>query len=207
MNLHKAFCDTLSNKEKYISVENCGDYLTVRDGDTLKIFFEWSDGLTDWRNNFRFFAVPRKPYKNMKKLWFAHRGFLNVWKAIEPHIANEIKAADVRKIEVVGYSHGAALAVLCHEYCAYNRPDAEVIGAGFGAPRVFWGIVPREVKKRLAGFQIVRNGKDIVTHLPPALFGFRHVGELVEIGKGGLVKDHYPEKYEIHLREEMKFDI
>ena len=196
MNLHKAFSECYALEEKYIHCECGGDYYTERDGDILQIFFKWSDGAEDWKSNFSFFAVPWKPYKNMKKLWFAHRGFLKVWKAIEPLIASEISAEDVRRIEIVGYSHGAALAVLCHEYCVYNRPDVEVIGAGFGAPRVFWGIVPQEVKERLAGFKIVRNGADIVTHLPPALFGFSHVGELVKIGTNKRpIKAHYPEEY------------
>ena len=201
MNLHKAFAECIANEKKYIHCESGGDYYTERNGGTLKIFFEWSDGREDWKSNFRFFAVPWKPYKNMKNLWFAHRGFLNVWKAIEPHIAGEISAADVRKIEIVGYSHGAALAVLCHEYCAYNRPDVELCGVGFGAPRVFWGIVPPAAKERLAGFQIVRNGADIVTHLPPAVFGFRHVGELVKIGTDKRpIKAHYPEEYLANLK-------
>jgi hypothetical protein len=196
MVLHKAFAECIAHEERYIHCENGGDYYTERDGKTLKIFFEWSDGKEDWRTNFRFFAIPWKPYKSMKKIWFAHRGFLTVWKAIEPHISSEIKAAGVEKIEIVGYSHGAAIALLCYEYCAFNRPDVELEGAGFGAPRVFWGIIPRDVKERVKGFKIVRNGTDIVTHLPPVVFGFRHVGKLVKIGTiKRPIRAHYPEEY------------
>jgi predicted lipase len=201
MNLHLAFAECWASSENYIHCECGGDYLTKREGGTLKIFFEMSDGADDWINNFRFFAVPCKPYKDMEKLWFAHRGFLKVWKAIEPHIASEIRAADVEKIEIVGYSHGAALAVLCTEYCAYNRPDIEVEGAGFGAPRVFWGIVPGEVKERLKNFKIVRNGADIVTHVPPRIFGFRHIGEMVKIGDSKRpFRAHFPEEYFSNLK-------
>ena len=52
---------------KYKTVENNGDYATERDGDTLKIFFEWSDGAEDWRNNFDFPATPYRDMKNMPK--------------------------------------------------------------------------------------------------------------------------------------------
>lgn len=178
---------------KYKTVENNGDYATERDGDTLKIFFEWSDGAEDWRNNFDF---PATPYRDMKNKWFAHRGFLKVWKAIEPHIAADVNDGTIAKIEIVGYSHGAAVALLCYEYVKFNRPDVEVSGVGFGCPRVVWGFTSENVKKRFEGFVVVRNGRDLVTHVPPVLFGFRHVGELLTIGKSeGLIKDHYPERY------------
>lgn len=191
MKLLDAFKECLGME--YVQVENAGDYAVRREGDLLKIFFEWSDGNEDWKNNFDF---PAKPYKDMENLWFCHRGFLRVWKSIEPYVVDAISDPDVRKIEIAGYSHGAAIALLCYEYCIFHRPDAVVEGVGFGCPRVFWGIVPKAVKGRFSGFKVVRNGNDIVTHVPPVLFGFRHVGELVKIGESvGLVKDHYPERY------------
>ena len=187
-------------KAKYTTVDNAGDFAIQREGETLKIFFEWSDGREDWRNNFRFLAIPCKPYKNMPLVWFCHRGFLKVWKSIEPHLKSHIMNLDVRDIEIVGYSHGAAIALLCFEYCTYHRPDIEVTGVGFGAPRVFWGIVPREVKKRMAGFRVVRNGGDLVTHLPPRIFGYRQLGRLEKVGsKKGPIKDHYPTEYSENL--------
>lgn len=178
---------------KYTTVSNNGDYAIERDGDKLKIFFEWSDGAEDWRNNFDF---PATPYRDMKNKWFAHRGFLKVWKAIEEHIAGDICDLSVSKIEIVGYSHGAAVALLCYEYVKFNRPDVDVSGVGFGCPRVVWGFIQKSVKKRFEGFVVVRNGRDLVTHVPPVLFGFRHVGEVLTVGKSeGLIKDHYPERY------------
>ena len=185
---------------KYTTVAHEGDFSVVRHGDALNIFFEWSDGATDWINNFTF---PAKPYRDMKNLWFCHSGFLKVGKAIEPHIAKDICDPTVKKIDIVGYSHGGAVAQLCYEYVKFNRPDVEVTGVGFGAPRVFWGFAKKAVIDRLNGFVVVRNGNDIVTHLPPVLFGFRHVGEVKKIGKSaGLIKDHYPESYKLALKEE-----
>lgn len=189
--LYQMYQDCLA--QSYISVENDGDYAIKKCGDTLKIYFEWSNGETDWKNNFAF-AV--KPYKDMQIKWRCHRGFLKVWKSIKPYIKEDILNPEVRKIEIVGYSHGAAIAQLCYEYVKFNRPDVEVVGVGFGAPRVFWGFVKKEIKNRFKDFIVVRNGNDIVTHVPPRLFGFRHLGKVLKIGKKiGLVKDHYPERY------------
>ena len=186
-------------RANYTTVENCGDYSVERDGETLKIFFEWSDGATDWKNNFNF---PAKPYRKMKNKWFAHRGFLKVWKSIEPYLAEYINDLTVSKIDIVGYSHGAAVALLCYEYVKFNRPDVEVSGVGFGSPRVFWGFACKEVMKRFEGFIVVRNGRDLVTHVPPLVFGFRHVGELKQIGKSkGIIRDHTKRRYIEALKE------
>lgn len=186
---------------KYQSVGEGGDYAVELNGDTLSLLFEKSDSAEDWKNNFDF---PTKPYKHMENSWRCHRGFLKVWKAIEPYVAEYISNPKVRTIEIIGYSHGAAIALLCYEYCIFHRPDVEVRGVGFGCPRVFWGAVPKEVKSRFDNFLVVRNGNDIVTHVPPAIFGFRHIAQVVKIGKDdsrGLVTDHTPGEYIRHLED------
>lgn len=172
---------------KYTHVENAGDYAIERKRGVLYIYFEKSSGITDWKNNFDF---PAKPYKRMgKTVWFAHRGFLRVWKSIEPYVADHIKDESIKKIIIVGYSHGAAMAVLCHEYAWYHRPDLRdsIFGYGFGCPRVLWGVYPKEIRQRWNSFLVIRNIDDIVTHVPPAFFGFKHVGAMLEIGS--------PDKY------------
>ena len=204
--LHESFkqCSSAS----YTTVENSGDFSVQRAGNTLRIFFEWSDSKEDWKNNFKFLAIPGKAYKNMTDVWLCHRGFLKVWKSIEPYLSAEILNPEIDSIEVVGYSHGAAIAVLCYEYCTFNRPDAKVTGIGFGCPRVFWGHIPESLEKRFLNFQAVRNGQDIVTHVPPAVFGFKHAYTVTKIGKYNPmdylkqfilkffgVLDHFPEEY------------
>ncbi len=196
MTLLKLFERTLS--APYIQLEeNAASYRAERRGSTLYLFFEKSNGLTDWRNNLDF---PARPYRDMDDLWFVHRGFLRVFKAVEPKIAEEVADGRVRKIVLSGYSHGAALALLAHEYCVFRRPDlaAKIRGFGFGCPRVVWGPVPRRVRARFLGFTAVRNCRDLVTHLPPAVMGYRHVGNLLEIGMGrrdGPVASHRAENY------------
>lgn len=186
-------------RAKYINVENDGSYAVKRDGERLTIYFEGSNGLTDWWNNFQF---PAKPYRNMENLWFCHRGFLKVWKSIEPYVASDILDVSITTIEVIGYSHGGAMAQLCYEYIKFNRPDVKVTGFGFGSPRVMWGFACKAVMDRFAGFVIVRNGRDIVTHLPPVFLGFRHVTTVTNVGDSkGPILDHFPSRYRKALEE------
>ena len=186
---------------KYIHTAESGDYAIEIDGDTLYILFQKSSGAEDWKNNFSF---PAKPYKRMNTVWFCHGGFLKVWKAMRDDIEAYVREilsshTEIKKIKCIGFSHGAPLSALCTEDMEYLYGIAyEVYGYGFGAPRLLWGIVPKEVKYRLRNFKTIRNIPDIVTHVPPALFGFRKVGTLVKIGKWGKYgpfKAHYPSSY------------
>lgn len=222
----KCFC----SQNEYKHVENKGSYFTERDGAKLTIYFEKSNGLVDWLNNFDFtpecttptkpiptkvkgvwrlvirwlkalifsFYIPKKAYKDMSDRWYCHGGFLKVWKSIEPYLVDQINNPMIKEFEVIGYSHGGAIAQLCFEYIKYWRPDAKATGYGFGAPRVFYGTPSAAVRKRFQGFTVIRNGKDIVTHLPPQAFGFKHIGSMLEMTVGaskGLIKDHYPDSY------------
>ena len=169
--------------------------------------FECSDGGEDWRNNFRFFAIPWKSYKGAK--WYCHRGFLKVWKSMRDDIEIAVDrllglSPEITNIKCVGYSHGAALAVLATEDMEYLHGSTHfVYGYGFGAPRVLWGKVPQEVKDRLKNFITIRNIPDIVTHVPPKCFGFHDAGAMLEIGgkdrKYGLFKSHQQDNYLIEL--------
>lgn len=180
--------------------EETASYYTEQEGSTLRLFFEWSNGSTDWRNNLDF---PAQPYRDMGDKWYAHRGFLRVWKAIEPHVADLIADPKVKIIEVAGYSHGAAVALLCHEYVAFHRRDVLLIGVGYGCPRVVWGKLPKKVRGRFSNFTVIRNGRDLVTHVPPRLLGYRHAGRVVDIGESrGQIRDHFPDAYAGALQEE-----
>ena len=225
MNLYNLFRECIQST--YIHVENSGDFKTKRVGNILYIFLESSNGKDDWKNNLDFFpkshqniwktayskigflkkncCMPVSPYKEMSARWFAHRGFLRVWKSVEPYIEREISDKHIRKVIIVGYSHGAALAVFCHEYIWFHRPDLRcaIEGYGFGCPRVFWGIQTSKIKKRWNGFTVIRNIDDIVTHVPPMWLGFSHVGHMFCIGKKGKysgIDAHRPE----HILEELK---
>ena len=190
---------------EYSNAENSASYSFEKDGDALYILLEKSNGLTDWKNNLDF---PTSEYKKLGRKWFCHRGFLRVWNTLEPIIAEKISESLIKKITVIGYSHGAALAVFAHEFIWYNRPDLRenLTGYGFGCPRVYWGyVVNSQLRERWKNFFVIRNKTDLVTHLPPLIFGYRHVGKMVRVGKYfrySPIDAHRPESYE----KELKYD-
>lgn len=188
----------------YNHVKEDGDYCIQREGDTLYLLFQWSDGRVDWANNFSF---PAKPYKEMGVKWYCHRGFLRVWKAIEPFIEEAVNDPTVKKCFVVGYSHGAAIATFAHEYVWFHRPDLRedgLEGFGFGCPRVYFGWhMKKELKERWKHFHPIRNNHDLVTHMPPVCLGFTHVNKLIKLKAKKYIKnfwissvnDHYQNNY------------
>lgn len=182
-------------KAEYIHVDNDGDYAfeESRDGKTLYLLFQWTRTAYDWISNFDFVA---KPYKDMEITWKCHRGFLRVWKSIEPHIKELVKNEKYKAIKIAGFSHGAAIATLAHEYVWFNRPDLRskenpdgITGYGFGCPRCYfssilpWKKMPQELAQRWVRFYPIRNLTDLVTHVPPRIFGFRHVAPVVQLGR------------------------
>jgi len=196
--MYNAFKECIS--VPYTTVENDASFYHEKRGDLLRLFFEPSNGKTDWRSNFDF---PTKPYRDMENKWRCHRGFLKVWRSAEPYLKEHIMDPEIKRVEIVGFSHGGAIALLCHEYVKFNRPDVVVHGVGFGAPRVLWGRPNDAVMKRFDGFITVRNWNDIVTKVPPRLFGFRQAGGLLVMKVGtrlGGIKSHYPANYLASLR-------
>ena len=204
MKLYTLFGNCLNTSYQQTGIS--ANYASRKDNETLYIFFEKSNGMNDWLENLDF---PIKPYKRMgRTVWFAHRGFLRVWKEIEPMLSGEIADKSIKKIVITGYSHGAAIAVLCHEYVWFNRPElrADIEGYGFGCPRVLWGRKNEGIIKRWERFTVVRNIDDIVTHLPPFLLGYFHVGKMLEIGEKGTytaIEAHRPQNI---LNELAKFE-
>lgn len=165
----------------YIQVEEDGSYLIKYEGDRLFLLLQWSHGDKDWKNNFDF---PARPYKDMPITWKAHRGFVRVWKAIEPYIEKDILNPAIKQIITVGYSHGAALAALAQEYIWFNRPDIrdKCFSFAFEPPRVFCGTkIPDELKERWANHLVIRVENDLVTHVPPAIFGYKHIGNFLHL--------------------------
>ncbi len=191
----------------YYTVENDASFALEPDGERLYVFFEKSEGAVDWQNNLDFGASEYgRGCPHDCEVWYAHGGFLRVWQSILPYIEGALLDLDFREIITVGYSHGAALALLCHEHIWHERPDIREnnFGYGFGCPRVIWGSVPLE-RERWRNFYRIRNIDDIVTHLPPRILGFRHVGQLIKIGKLGRysrIDAHRAENYIKELKRE-----
>lgn len=186
-------CNKDENFEEFGSEVNVG---FQEHGDTLLILFEPSDGRVDWRHNFAFF---KKPYDDMEIEYYVHGGFLKCWKQVKDLVRAKLKEKKWKYVVIVGYSHGAALALLAHECAWFELPDMRdgcIITVAFEAPRIYGGWrVKEELKERWAGAYVIKNNGDIVTHMPPRLFGFSDVGKVMQIKntpKKGCVDSHTP---------------
>lgn len=187
-------------RAKYIHTVEDGDYAIELDGDTLYLLFQWSHSHMDWVSNFDF---PARAYKNGDDKWRVHRGFLRVWKAMRDDIERAVidtlnEHAEISEIVCVGYSHGAAVALLATEDMQYLFGDKYTVnGYGFGCPRCVWGKLPEGVYARVMRFKAISHKQDIVSHLPPRVFGFRHLNKLVLTAGERLncVDAHRPENY------------
>lgn len=182
---------------EYLVGPNAASYAAeVHDG-TLFLYFEQSRGGEDWSNNLNFRI---RPYDDMDPVWYCHAGFLKVFKGVLPLLEPYIHDPGVRRAMIVGYSHGGALAILCHEAVWFRRPDIRrhLRSFAFGAPRVLFGNVPRSVRARFEELYLIQNADDIVTRIPPAFLGYHHVGHIIGIGEKGQyspIDAHRPESY------------
>jgi hypothetical protein len=139
------------------------DFVQFKNEDGV-LCFQCSNGIVDWIRNFDFPAVP---YKRMETEYKVHAGFLEAYQLVR----DEINALDFHAI--VGYSHGAALALLACEDQAFR--GRKVPTFVFGCPRVFYK-PPQIVKDRTAHAMRYTSKGDIVTKVPPF---YHHVGQEV----------------------------
>lgn len=162
----------------------------------LELHFQGSVSGRDWKNNFAFAA---RPYKKMPVPWRAHRGFVRLYKSGRDAIMADFALRPAPKaLRIVGYSQGAALAILAHEDFMFTFPGLEVSTVAFAPPRVLW--LPRKtIRSRFTGLTSIRRRGDIVTLIPPWSWGYRHSGVQVKIGKPALpwwthhLQDEYSE--------------
>lgn len=178
----------IEGNNQWIPTENSGTYYTIKVETTLYVYFQGSSGKVDWYNNFDFPIRPYTPDKASNDIsWYCHKGFLKVWKSILGQIKEQLLDTEIKEIVIFGYSHGAAIATLCHEWCSYNRKDIKLTGFALEPPRVYWGSKKNlnKIKNRWNNFYFIRNCNDIVTHVPPKLFGYKHVVEPFLIGEKG----------------------
>lgn len=160
------------------------------------LIFEGSVEDEDWVANFLFPPALVRPYKDCT--WLCHGGFSRRWKAAREQIIAEVLETG-KPVVVVGYSHGAGIALLAFEDLRFM--GISTTGYGFGGPRILW-LPNRRLRKRLEGFTIMLNRGDIVGHVAPWLWGYRHP-EVKRIGNPSWpgVKQHMQDSYIQSLTE------
>ena len=160
-----------NNKEGYITVGGHYEYKVING----VLYFPPTDGGLDWKDNFRFAVVP---YKNMEHKFYVHKGFLKIWKELQDKVAGETFHT------IIGYSQGGTPAPLAYEDTLYRKGiKCECIV--FGAPKFLW-MPNKETKERFSGVKRIITETDIVTHVPPTVFGYQHIGQeyvLTPVGK------------------------
>jgi Lipase (class 3) len=129
------------------------------------LYFQCSNGIEDWKSNFDF---PVTPYKYMETEFQMHHGFAVMWKSVRDIIAT--LGFDV----IIGYSQGAVFACLAYEDTLFNK-HIKCPCIVFGCPRFLW-IPPKTIRNRFKDVIRVCNSGDIVTHTPPFIFGYWHIG-------------------------------
>lgn len=139
------------------------------------VFLQASSSISDWLNNFDF---PVVAYRASEKPWFVHRGFKRVYKSGEQELLPQV--LDIRNPCIVGYSHGGPIAKFLHEaYWWRHRRQPDTLT--FGDPRFCW-FPPEEIKGRFSKVVSFHATGDLVTHVPPLLFGYQHVGHVIKLG-------------------------
>jgi hypothetical protein len=130
------------------------------------LYFQCSHGAHDWKENFK---IGHDVYPCTDICFKAHDGFSELWLSVK----EEIEKLDFDT--VVGYSQGAALAGFAHENY-FHRKGIQPTAWVFGCPRFIYKPSP-ELELRFTNFIRYSNLGDFVTMLPPAILGYKHVGQ------------------------------
>ena len=171
-----------------------------RHKDILWITFRGTDSLKGWQTNLTF-CKKTIPYDNTESKIRVHAGFIDAYKTqgVRDKILASITAG-THYVKLSGHSQGAALAVLCAIDIQYNYPNRDIEATLFGCPRVGNKEFVNSYNKRVNKTVRIENGNDIVTKVPFAFMGYRHVGAKIHVGLPRLpfhlsLKDHTPNRY------------
>lgn len=166
-------------------------------GDTLTVAFRGSDSKKDWSFNLDFFKKVI-PYGNRDSEIRVHSGFISAYKSRNVRgIIRSFVSDSIKKIRLTGHSYGAALAILCAVDLQYTFSDRDYEVVVFGCPRVGNSAFRNSYNKRIFKTLRVENTGDIITKVPFALMGFRHVGARLLLKGSGFsgVNPHYLQEY------------
>jgi triacylglycerol lipase len=163
--------------------EKTGVQYSVRiQGDTIKIIFRGTDSLKDAITDIRFWRKTI-PYGNYYSKIKVHHGYINAYKCED--VRSEIHSfitKDIQKIKITGHSYGAALACLCAIDLQYNFPEKDYEVVLFGCPRLGNAAFKKSYNKRIFKTVRVENGNDVISKIPFAWMGFRHIGTRLHVG-------------------------
>ena len=128
---------------------------------------------------------------NHSVLGLIHRGFAAGVTAIWPKISASIKDKDM-PIGFTGHSKGGAEATLAAALAVSGGHNVKFV-VTFGSPRVAASGRVMDILSR-GGVNIIRyvNRGDPVPSVPPWFLGYRHIGEVIEIGEDWDIQPDHP---------------
>lgn len=190
-------CDIMHTIDDAKSGVQC--YIRIK-GKSATVTFRGTDNAVDRYKNLMF-CKKCNPYENVNPKICVHSGFLSAYKSenVRSRIHSVLREG-VERVTLTGHSLGAAMAVICALDLQYNFPGKDYEVYLFGCPRVGNGAFKKSYDKRLIKTVRVENGNDIVCKVPPVIFGYRHVGSRLHIGKSKnplafSFLEHYPHDY------------
>lgn len=187
--------ETLEDVKEYFKSKHMEGVVVEKDGEEILMIFG-SNQVIDWFYNLSF-RFKKTPYPSVtKKEIKVHKGFYNSYLTIRDYILQRFK--ENTKLVVYGQSLGGAVATFAMLDLKYNYPDIDIDPITTGSPRVGNDAFVKSFEKRVSGYIRYVCGSDIVTMVPPKIFGFSHVGKKVHIGKKTFlpkIKDHMIKSY------------
>ena len=183
--------------------------LILEQNDTLYLVFRGSDvGRSEVDRRHNGMIVRRRPgFGSLRGNVRVHSGFLEKYQSVRDDLLQIAAQSEASRIVTVGHSAGGALALLAFIDLLDVEPDRTLYTVGFGAPRVLNRAGARFLERSGLEDRILRvvNGADLVTRLPPAILGYRHAGNRIEISEitGLRVASGYDHRsgYEPSLRQ------
>ena len=109
-----------------------------------------------------------------------HRGFHKAFNYLWPELQKLIEKLDLDKTVLCGHSLGGALAYILSTKIKYHSLYT------FGAPRVVFNAGKTAVTENIYRYV---NCSDAVPALPPAIFGFKHIGQLIFIDDNQIIHE------------------
>ncbi len=204
----KFFYEHFIKTQAWITATNCVDYRLVKEGDTLTIAFQQSqgpecyNGRKDWIRNIRC----RPKWCHFFKI-ILHLGFWLGWLKCHSELYYSYTSGSciptgIKSIQITCYSQGCGVGML--EYCFLMEQkqsgnsclkDIEILPPICFAPPAFvWCLFSWRMRKYLKGVRLVRTRKDIVPKVLRWL-GYVHIGknEYLEEPAGYKHPEHIPD--------------
>lgn len=162
--------------------DRAGNQAFLAEGpDFAVLAFRGSDDLEAWMTNFNLRLTPWRGGGQV------HTGFAEALDAVRPEVSDALAGIE-SPLLCTGHSLGGALAALA----ASLLPEARVYT--FGAPRVGDTAFRDAMAARPGLAARYVDDRDIVCRVPPAAFGYRHVGLPYVIDRDGNVAQRRPEE-------------